>query len=167
MHTGRNGIFVCLILLGGQPGNLPSLKPFLACINHAYPVTPQKTDVCNQQNTYLKNARVTNQRSAPTNLQTSKIDHLNFENLFIHQKKAVCCDWLVQLWDHAVVLEDKGAKLQSLDETIGVRMIHVLRRCWQNGLVYRCYNNGEGWVSARAMEKNTLWGHLGVSNGLK
>lgn len=38
--------FVCLILLGSQPGNLPSLKPFLACINHAYPVTPQKTDVC-------------------------------------------------------------------------------------------------------------------------
>ena len=87
------------MLLGSQPGNLPSLKPFLASINHAYPVTPQKTDVCNQQNTYNKNALVTNQRVTAYKLTNLKFRSFKLQKICssIKKKQAVCCDWLVQL----------------------------------------------------------------------
>lgn len=77
------------MLLGSQPGNLPSLKPFLACINHAYTPSPLKKQmfVINKTLILKKKKRVTNQRSAPTNLK-----FLSFKlRKFVHPSKKRRC----------------------------------------------------------------------------
>ena len=59
---------------------------------------------------------------------------------------------------HAVVLEDEGAELQSLDEAVGVRVVHVLReaaqrvKVTQQGLTF-----GAMFWEAEASTRNDVW----------